>query len=233
MKKEDDRNWSAYIDGELSVSEIEEFEAQFSEDELKHLSNERAFDKSISNSLAEAPACPENLLADVLKQVDREEKKTFLRYKVIAVAALAACLALIFLLPKPGTTGDLVPQTIAELEKMSLTGNTLDDINEYLSKKNIDLEVTEFLPEHHVKTIVGAGIETIAGEEVVTLLFTCCGRPAKVYVLQKGSGAEKFIVNDDKDWKNSIQAQAKRGSYRLAVSSPHNAESILKYINHT
>ena len=233
MNKEDDRNWSAYIDGELSVSEVEDFEASLTEEELIHLNNERAFEEKVGSAFKDAPSCPADLLNDVLKEIDNEGKNYFLVYKLIGVAAIAALLAFIFLLPKAGTQGPKVPMTVAELQKMSLTGDKLDDINSYLSKRNISLELTKFMPEHHEKTIIGAAVEMIAGEEVVTLMFTCCGRPAKIYLLPKGSDAERLILEDDKEWKSSIQAQAKKGNYRLAVSSPHNSESLLAYINHT
>ncbi len=232
MKKKDDRNWSAYIDGELSVSEVEEFEAQLSEEELKQLNRERAFEEQIGAVFKHAPGCPANLLNDVLKEIDKESDKSFFKYGVIAFASLAACLAVFFLIPGAESQGPNIPQTVAELQKMSVTGDKLDDINTYLNEKNIKLELTKFMPEHHQKTIIGAGIERIAGEEVVTLMFTCCGRPAKIYLLPKGSNAEKLILEDDKEWKSSIQAQAKKGNYRLVVSSPHNSESLLAYINH-
>lgn len=233
MKKNDDRNWSAYIDGELSVSEVEEFEAQLSAEELKHLNNEKAFEESIGSSLNDAPACPDNLFTGVVKQLAHEDKKSFLKYKIAAFVAIAACLAFIFLLPKPGTDGPKVPMSVAELKSQSLTGDQLDDINKFLIQKQIDLELTSLAEGHHAKVIIGAGLELIAGEEVVTLMFTCCGRPAKVYILPKNSVAEKTILNDNKDWKSSIQALVKKGNYRLAVSSPHNSESILNSINHT
>ena len=231
MNKGDDRKWSAYLDGELSVSEIEEFEAQLTKEELEHLKNERKLEEGIGTALKSAPACSLNIL-DCIKEESKPKK--FNKGWVAAVVTLAAAACLAFmLLPPAGTTGPKVPQTVAELQKLSKTGDKLDDINTFLSKNKIDLEVTKFMPEHHKKTIVGAGVEMIANEKVVTLYFTCCGRPAKVYVLPKGSAAEQLIANDDKDWKESIQSQARRGNYRLAVSSPHNSESILTYINHT
>lgn len=162
MKKDDDRNWSAYIDGELSVSEVEEFEAQLSAEELKHLNDEKAFEESIGISLNDAPACPDNLLTDVAKQLAQENKNSFMKYKIVAFAAIAACLALIFLLPKPGTGGPKVPMTVAELKNQSLTGDQLDDINKFLSQKKIDLELTSLAEGHHAKTIIGAGLELIA-----------------------------------------------------------------------
>ena len=232
MNKQDDRQWSAYIDGELSISELEEFEAKLTKDELEYLKDERLFEEKIGDSLRSAPACPSDLLSNTFRQIGEKKKKSNFKIKILA-AAVAAALFLFYMLPKPGTSGVNVPQTVAELQKMSKTGSSLDDINKFLTEKSIRLEVLKFKEEHHEKTIIGAGVEIVAGEEVVTLLFTCCGRPAKVYLLPKDSAAEKFIVNDSNDWKGSIQALVKKGNYRLAVSSPHDSESLLTYINHT
>lgn len=231
MKKDDDRNWSAYIDSELSVSEIEAFEAKLSVEELEHLRKEKAFEEAIGSKLSEAPCCPENLFADVKKELAKGTKRPFAKYATLAAVAIAACILFVFLLPKAGTTGNKVPMTVAELKSQSLTGDQLDDVNKFLSERGISLELTSVAGGHHAKNIIGAGIELVAGEDVVTLMFTCCGRPAKVYLLPKGSKAEELIVNDNKDWKSSIQALVKKGNYRLAVSSPHNSESILNYIN--
>ncbi|MCM8542921.1 MAG: hypothetical protein NE328_21820 [Lentisphaeraceae bacterium] len=233
MKKEDDRNWSAYIDGELSVSEVEKFEALLSEEELKHLNNERAFEESIGNVLNDTPACPENLLSDIVKKAVHEDKKSFLKIKLVAIAAIAACIAALFLIPKEPVVQQelvsLVPTSVDELKGKSLTGDQLDDINRFLAEKKISLELTSVVGSGHPKKIIGAGVEKVAGEEVVTLLFTCCGRPAKVYLIPKGSKAEEMIIHDD----SGIQAMVKKGNYRLAVSSPHNSESLLAYINQT
>lgn len=236
MKKEDDRNWSAYIDGELSVTEVEKFEKMLSEKELQHLNNERAFEECIGNALNDAPSCPENLFPQIVKEIAQEDKKSFLKLKLVAIAAIAACLAALFLFPSQEQKVELVnivPSSVEELQSKSLTGNKLDDINKFLAEKHISLELTSVVGGHHPKTIIGAGMEIVAGEEVVTLLFTCCGRPAKVYLLPKGSKAEKLVMNDDKDWKTGIQAMVKKGNYRLAVSSPHNSESLLAHINRT
>ena len=218
------------MDGELSVSEIEEFETQLSDAELQHLKNEQKLEEGIGAILNDGPSCTINIL-DCINEAPKPKKFNRSLTAIITFAA-AACIALVFMYPR-GASGPKVPQTVAELKKLSITGNSLDDINKYLNERNIDLELTKFMPEHHEKTIIGAGVEIIGGEEVVTLMFTCCGRPAKVYVLPRGSSAEKLILEDDKEWKSSIQAQAKKGDYRLAVSSPHNSESLLAYINHT
>lgn len=226
MKKEDDRNWSAYIDGELSVSEVNDFEAQLSAKELEHLKNERSLEEGIGNCLKDAPCCPLSVFDCVKK-----EKKHFAGVAVIAAFTVAACLALVFMIPKKGTTGSKVPLSVSDLKSEAKTGSTLDEVNRYLEEKKISLEVLKFENEHHTKELIGASIEIIADEEVVTLMFTCCGRPAKVYILPRKSKAEDCMVEDCKGWKNSIQALVKKGNYHLAVASPHNSESILKYIS--
>ena len=234
MNKEYDRNWSAYIDGELSASEAEAFESKLSAEELEHLNKEKAFEQSIGDSLSNAPSCPDHLFEDVVKKISAEGGRSGRAYKLLSVAALAACLGLVFLWPAKQLEANNSPMTVAELKSQAITGDHLDDINKFLREKNIELELTTVDDgHHHAKSIIGAGIEKVAGEEVVTLMFTCCGRPAKVYLLRNGSRAEELMVNDGKAAKGSIQALVKKGNYRLAVSSPHDSVSLLAYINHT
>ena len=70
-------------------------------------------------------------------------------------------------------------------------------------------------------------MEDVAGESVVTLMFECCGRPVKVYVLPRNSAAERAIQQADAEWKGGVRAQAKKGNYRLALVSKHGAVDIL------
>ena len=51
MKKVDDRLLSAYLDNELSVSEVEELEQQLSKEELQHMINEKKLESSIGTVL--------------------------------------------------------------------------------------------------------------------------------------------------------------------------------------
>lgn len=230
MKREDDRNWSAHIDGELSVAEVEKFEALLSPDELAHLNNERSLEEGIGGVLKDAPRCPESLMNSVKNKISKKKSAKPVKLVFALTGALAACLAVVFMMPKQGTAGSKVPLAISDLEKESATGDSLDEINQFLEARHISLELRAFTSGHHVKRVIGAGVEKIAGEEVVTLLFSCCGRPAKVYILPKDSKAEELMVDDNKDWKSSIQALVKKGGYRLALSSPHDSESILSFI---
>lgn len=231
MKKKDDRHWSAYIDGALSVSEVEEFEALLSPDELQHLNNERSLEQVIANFYKDGPACPEHLLNDVQKTINQEKVKRPLVLVYLLAGAIAACLVLLFTFPgNEGGGTKLPPLSLDSLKRQSATSASLEDVNQYLGSKNISLELRAFTDGHHSKEIIGAGVEQIAGEEVVVLLFSCCGEPAKVYLLPTNSKAEELMVYDSADWKNIIQSTAKKGTYRLALTSLHSSESILSFI---
>jgi hypothetical protein len=59
MKKEDDRLWSAYIDDELTVSELNQIEKTLSSSDLHHLQNEKLLEREISEVLREELKCPD------------------------------------------------------------------------------------------------------------------------------------------------------------------------------
>ena len=77
---------------------------------------------------------------------------------------------------------------------------------------------------------LGAAIENVSGDEVVTLYFKCCGHPAKVYLLRKESNAEKFIVGEDAKWRSGVIGNYKKGNYRVALIARHATSEIIDAI---
>ncbi len=229
MKKIDDRLWSAYLDGELSVTEVENLEAGLTADELEHLRKEKVFDQKISERLNGEATCPDKLWNSLRHDIENDKKSPKKFIYLSAVAALAACISLFFIISGKDY-GAKVPDTVAELEKLKETTSELDSVNMFLKEKKIDLQLLSLAEGHHNKRIIGAAVEDVAGEEVVTLMFECCGRPVKVYVLLRDSAAEHVIQQADAEWKGGVRAQAKKGNYRLALVSKHGAADILDAI---
>jgi hypothetical protein len=204
MKKPDDRLWSAYLDGELSVTEVEKMEAGLTAAQLEHLRKEKVFEEKISNRLKENSSCPDQLWQSICFPKDHAQTKEI--------------------------AGITVPRSIAELKKSSSTSDDLKEINRFLTKHKVSLKLLEILDDKHAQRIIGAGVEMIGNEEVVTLLFDCCGYPVKVYVLPKDSSAEKIVLDEDAKWKDGIRVQTKEGNYRLALVSKHGGNNILDAI---
>ena len=231
MKKLDDRIWSAYLDGELSVSEIEEVEGSLTGKQLEHFRKEKVLEEKINQRLEDGITCPTDLWQSICTKIGRGKSKS--PKKIIYFSTFlsaAACLTIFFFLNKNETAIFKVPLTLSELKNSSKTKTELLDVNNFLKVNNVDLKLNEFVEGGHPKKLIGASLEKVGNEEVVTLLFNCCGFPVKIYVLPKGSAAEKFVVAEDTAWKKGIEGQVKKGEYRLALVSAHGAMDILEAI---
>ena len=101
MKKLDDRIWSAYLDGELSVSEIEEVEGSLTGKQLEHFRKEKVLEEKINQRLEDGITCPTDLWQSICTKIGRGKSKS--PKKIIYFSAFlsaAACLTIFFFLNK-------------------------------------------------------------------------------------------------------------------------------------
>ena len=230
MNKNDDRMWSAYIDAELSITELEKFESELSNDQLEQLKREKDFEKQMSSVLKKGVKCPDDLWRSICEQIEEEENIPSRRKWVVMVTSLAAAAAVVLAFFRPTEAMSLQPLSIAQLETSRLVENDLVKVNAFLAKKNIPFKLLEFNKKvHHTKSLIGAGVEEISGEKVTTLFFECCGEPVKVYMLPKNSKAEQSVSEESSLWGSGM-TMTMLNDYRLAMVSRHTAPEILEFI---
>ena len=230
MKKVDDRLLSAYLDNELTVSEVEELEKQLSSDELKHLVNEKKLESSIGTLLKDAPKCPDVLWGDIMDQVEekpaKEKKKKPIMFGVIFAAA-----ASIFIYVGIGSTNYpvWVPQSVTELAQKSKIEVDRSSVNRFIAEHGVKLKLGDFPKTHHGNPVnlLGASVESMAGDDVVTLYFACCGEPVKIFLIPNDSSADKFMQEQQASGVDGIVENVARGEYRVAVVSSHNASDLV------
>ncbi|NQZ56327.1 MAG: hypothetical protein HRT88_02500 [Lentisphaeraceae bacterium] len=231
MKKNDDRMWSAYLDEELSITELENFESGLSEAELEHLKNEKEFEKEVSTVLKDDIKCPDALWQSVCEQVEEEENNnSSKKSKVWLFSTFAVAAAIVFIFLRPVVHYELQPQSLAQLKASRLIENDLTKVNSFLTRNAVPFKLHEFNDKmHHNISLIGATEEEISGEKVTTLLFNCCGDPVKVYILPKNSKAEQYISKENSSWKSGMTT-AMVNDYRLAVVSQHSSPELLEFI---
>ncbi|MCH2206947.1 MAG: hypothetical protein MK132_13905 [Lentisphaerales bacterium] len=234
MKELDDRLLSAYIDNELSVSEIEEIEQQLSKDELQHLVNEKKLDSSIKNIIKEAPKCPDVLWDNILSEVDETPKDKPAKRQILFTVILSVAAAIVvFFGLNNGVYPAWVPKTVAELTQKSQVAMDRHSVNSFLATHGVKLELGDFPKTHHGNAVnlLGAAVEKIAGDEVVTLYFDCCGKPVKIFLMPNEGEASKFIEQQDLAGTDGIVENTVKGDYRLAIVSTHNASELVDSIS--
>lgn len=239
--------WQAYIDGELTATEMARFEASLSIEEQQQLVSDTQFDRGLSERLAEDAACPDDVwerTKALLVEASASDETTVSfparskpRSMFWGMATLAAAAGLAFVLSTfaPGGTGlndmpiILEAATVDELAQKSQVDANPKAIEEFMHANDIDLDL---LPEssmtmaavHAPIKLVGAGISD--NGEYIELYAGCCKEPVKILLVHRDSEAAKCIGQACGNG-NDLQATRIVGDYLAAVVGKHPAHDIL------
>ncbi|NUM52644.1 MAG: hypothetical protein HUU46_03270 [Candidatus Hydrogenedentes bacterium] len=237
---------TAYLDGELSAAEAAELDQSLTPEQKVNLAGEIKFERAIGERLAGGAKCPDELwqrtMAAVGAKVSPVAEFRPRRNWKYAVTALAAMLALTMagllinynttqtpsiLAMEKGTTVEML-QALAELE-----GHETDDVNAYFKEHGFDLAMTtadvQIPGDHHTpRVLLGMRPAKNRGEDVMELLFNCCGRPLKVVVAKKGGETAREI--GDAMAEGTIQVSRRVGDYVTALVGRHEALGLLDYL---
>ncbi|MCM8530628.1 MAG: hypothetical protein NE330_05645 [Lentisphaeraceae bacterium] len=231
MKKVDDRFLFAYIDGELSVSEVEELENQLSKEELEQLVNEKKMERGLGDKLNSAPGCSADLWNKINGEIASEantQKSSYSKKWFYGTFAIAAAITLFFSvewIKYPSW----VPQSVAELADQSQVKVDKALINDFISLHGVPVKIGDFPDTHHGRKIslVGAAIEKVAGDDVVSIYFNCCGEPGKIYLVPENGESAVFLQNEKKKSHGSAMKLATKGKYKAVYVSTHKDAGVL------
>ncbi len=246
MKQDKEKLSQAYLDGELSASEISEFERILTPEERRQLAGEMQFERALGERLAHDAECPE-LVWRRVRQAHGLRPGFAQRHRRIGwgIASLAAAASIAFLASvygpslvriTPGGETDseavvLAAETVEQLQAASMTEPGRDAVQEFLRNAGITLEVdsVEALPMgaiHHDIAIIGARKDPAGRDAVHELLFACCGYPVKVIVARCGSHAAETIGHAAA-LEGQVQATRRVAGYLAAVVGNHEARDLI------
>jgi anti-sigma factor RsiW len=246
MKQDKEKLSQAYLDGELSASEISEFERILSAEERDRLAGEIRFERALGERLAHDAECPDAVWRRV-EQIHGLRPRFAQRHRRIgwgiASLAAAACIGFFAAVYGPGlvriTPGIemdseavvLAAETVEELQAASMTQPGRDAVQQFLRNAGITLEVdsVEALPMgalHHDIAIIGARKDPAGRDAVYELLFACCGYPVKVVVARCGSHAAETIGRAAAV-DGQVQATRRVAGYLAAVVGNHEARDLI------
>jgi hypothetical protein len=202
MNKDNDTMWSAYLDGELSTADAAAFDRSLTPDDRVRLANELAFERSLAESLGHGAACPAEVWDRVRAKlevagasggeqpVSRWYWKPAMSLAAVATVVIAiSWFAIRVNLEKPVflAMSEVNVKTMADIT--DIPSPTLSDLNAYLEDHNLDVAVTPFhsgRAGHHAVRVLGVKTSTFRNEQVVELLFNCCGKPLRVALVPQG-----------------------------------------------
>jgi hypothetical protein len=241
MDNNQEQVWQAYIDGELSATEMAGFEASLSPEEQERLTSDIQFDRGLSERLSEDAACPydvwERTKALLIQHSADEESTPKRRSMVWGAGTLAAAAALAFVIstftpfgtPSGASPIILEAATIDDLVRQSQVPADLAAIQAFMHANDIDLDL---LPEasiamaeiHAPLYLVGASKSD--NGDCVELYAGCCKEPVKILIVRRDSEAARLIgqaTGSDSD----VQCTRIVGDYLTAVVGKHSAHDLL------
>ena len=236
MNKKSDEMWMAYIDSELSASEMTEFDAALSSQERQRLLAELKFETALGRKL-DGIKCPEQLWEKVKKNIsvlekEKNRKSIPISYRKLLtiVSTLAASILLIFALTfyllKSEVDVLSIPTTVKTLTREVNTIGNKQNVQQLLTKSGIPLKF-QGIPKdmHHDLKLLGAYETTVDGVKAVAVCFDCCGKPLRVVINNRKTSLAKKIINKCKG--GDIQKIKCVNNTQIAVIGTHPGDEVL------
>lgn len=242
MSTKKDFLWQAYLDGELSVGEMSEFEASLTSEERVRLAAEMKFESGLAERLSEDVTCPDDVWkrTKALLAADQAKTARSIRPWYWGAATLAAAAAVAFMIsvfglmqnsPSPALV--LAAETVEDLAAMTETDPGREAAQAYLNAHEIPLEIRDahslaMAAKHKHLEILGARTEYAADEPVAVMLIGCCDRPVKMIVAAQGSAAAQEIGTASCG-RSQVRATRAVDGYLVAIVGDHTPYGLLEF----
>lgn len=244
MKKNREMMRQAYLDGELSVSEVSEFEATLDEAERERLAAEVHLENGLAERLAQDAKCPDDVWERTKALVAEQHapaRPARLRRWYWGAATLAAASVAFFVAnnaPTPAAPSAIVmaAESVEDLAATAECDASREVVQAYLHDHDVELKIGEIekvakgsMMKHYGIEILGARSEELpSGKRVVEILFGCCEYPVKVLMAEKGSDAAIEIGEAaGAQNKNHVLTTRTVDGYIAALVGRHQAHGLL------
>jgi hypothetical protein len=235
--------WGAYLDGELSAKDSQGLQDSMTAAQRRRLEAEMRLEAALADAVATEAQCPASLWHAVqgrLKSKRREGTRRLggweARWWWIGGAATCLGAAVIWwaaqagLEPVPAFLTNAASTT--ELAAVAEVSSDLWQVRSFLDAHGIALTLLPVsaleLPAGHAASLVGARAVQDGGEEIVELLYECCGEPVKLVVAHCDSRAADRIQAAAR--KGHIRARRQVADYEVGLVSAHDAGELLNLL---
>jgi hypothetical protein len=219
----------ASIDGELSVDEAIALEAELSGDERAEFEREREFEKALAGELNSGPDCPDAAWEELKTQINSNADSNMPWVIRFAPLAAAAAIALLVFVNRGPAGGEILISETFDVQEFSGSAEVpgdLEKIRSSLTANNFHVKLRGPDPAaHHQVTLLGLRYgKSSDGHKVAELMFSCCGKPIKAYLFDKGHGVTVRESDLDSNWYKGSRAIDR---YRVTVVGPHGVTDVM------
>ena len=122
------------------------------------------------------------------------------------------------------------PVSVEILKNQEMNAKSIQDAQQLLVSNNFNIDITKPNSSMHDVKFIGAQKETFNGEEIIVLMYSCCGEPMKVLVTCAGGKACQQISSELKATDSKIKFDKIIDKYRLALIGDHNYDDVFNTI---
>ncbi len=248
MNTKKEHLWQAYIDGELSATDMVDFEESLSESESRLLASDVLFDRALSEGLAKDAACPDDVWARTKALLEaqptvptNDTPKNPILYRrawgpwgfATIVAAAMITLMVSWMMPSTSAPIILAEETVDELAAQSQVNANSADIERYMHENNYQLRLVAVETLHIVQIhsdVHLLGARRNYNGDVVELLVACCHQPVTIIIAERNTPLARIIAQEVANSESDVQATRNIGNYVAAVVSKHPAVGLLDIV---
>jgi len=239
MNEKHEQLWYAYVDGELSVTEMAEFEKSLTPVDRDRLAGEMRFENGLSERLNENATCPEEVwerTKALLKQAQAKEASSTPDNIIpmipenqevprrslfwgAATMVAAACVALVFMYTPSKVMDEdsrvviLAAESVEELAAQSEIEGTAELLQHYLADHGIRLDLNDIdslkIAKEHHGIEVLGAMEDMIGDDPVIEMLFSCCNAPVKVVLAKQDSAAAQYIGQAVG-RGTTQIQATR-----------------------
>lgn len=237
MNEQQDKMWSAYLDGELSAAEAAEFDAALNATTQRRLQGEVTFEHALSEKLRAGVACPDALWAEVRGRLDsRAPMRRLRRWSVPLAIAASLVLGAVFAAQWFQQPEFLQPiESMADVRSAHWDGTTTEEVGMLLHDLDLHVQVwpTSTLSDRHTRgaELVGARELTYRHEPVVQVVYECCGKPVALWFAREGTPAARAMHRAARHPTRALGATRSVGNAVVAPVGNHRTTHLADVVS--
>ena len=241
MSHEQDRLWSAYIDGELPAREAADLHESISPEDRERLGLECHLEKELIRPIEAGSECPPEVWLRVkdriedragrgwLSRVIRRRRVWFMAASILAASALVVLGT--YHLSRDDTHGNIleIARDVRALGREVEVQGNVEKVRQFMAAQGVDLPLR--MPPLAAQTgvhrarLLGARKVRHHDGDGVELLFDCCGEPLKLILAPLGSALARTL--EVAQGEGQVQTSRTIGGFLVAAVGRHDASAVM------
>ncbi len=247
MKIEDNNLMKqAYIDNQLPIEQVIDFEQSLSAEERVEIAQEQQFEAAFAKKIMDDIQCPDEFWENLKSRFEIQPTISFQNVKAIdrtvllwpTVAAAAAIIVIavvsgsIFINSNISGMTEKVTvsfmENLIEFAQSSEIPGDYEKVRSSLTQHGFHIKFKQPNPEiHHQVELLGVRFHKVNGSDIAQIYLSCCSRPMSVFLTDKSAGNLSNHVQVNNQPEKMFSVSSLIDKYRLYIVGPHPTSDVL------